>query len=368
MEKLMKLVEFNRVQEYPILHPCLIAPSGSGKSYTVESLARKFNLPIHVLLLQTMLEYEVIGIPQPAGTVKVVPAEWIKAFDGKEGLVFIDEIDKPREEVISSILSLLASGHINGWDLSKVSFILAGQAPPEMDSLTGEAFRRRMIIIPQSWWYQPDYLSAKHHVCLSWYKDSREVVIEKIYPSNREIDYLIRLWKAGIFTEQEYKELLQWNYDENFINPFMKALKDSGVVNIESIIEELNSIPEKTVDVPIEVLIECYRQCNKVSKEVFAFTTIRLIFEPEEVRKRFLEAVNEGYSKTKEFLTCGEDEFEEFIQRVNREVIRYFMKKYGIKVEELQKKKEISVPLDLNKEDYEKLVDIVRGVINEDIQ
>jgi len=234
--KIVKMLELNRrlrSEGKQVLHPCLIARSGTGKSQTVATIARQMNLELQKILLQTMMEYEVIGIPKVIGKqVEFILSKYLINASRRPYLIFFDEIDKPRPDVISAILTLLSDFRVMGINLHpRTLFMIAGQEAPSTDDTTLEALRRRIIILPVKWWHDPNFLERKYNIDLSFYRDlcSPEVDIEKIFPSEREIEYLINLYDSGIFSEKEFEELLLYNYKVEFVQGFMNSLKNRVV-------------------------------------------------------------------------------------------------------------------------------------------
>ncbi len=315
MNTLKKLLEFNISQRGrgSVLHPCLIARSGAGKSSTVEELLKEFKeYKLHTLLLQTMLEYEVIGIPQAKdGIVEFSVASWIKKAVENPSIIFIDEVDKPRQEVVSSILTLLSSFKINSWKLHpETIFVLAGQEAPNDDSLTLEALRRRMILIPKSFWYKENYLSSKYNIDMAWYQYSPRVENNLIYPSPREVDYLINLYFSSILTEEEYKMLLSENYKKDFVEEFTKSLTRNNIAQVspELLVDKLNAEPLKIKKLKIDDILLISSYANKISTKVFALMLVFYQAMTVEQKEEFLKNVYDNMTHTEEFLLEQDDE------------------------------------------------------------
>ncbi len=314
---LKRLLEFNVTQREKgsILHPCLIARSGAGKSETADIISKQFKgHKLHTLLLQTMLEYEVVGIPKIGKNdiVKFAIAEWIKEASDQPYIIFIDEIDKPRQEVVSSILTLLSSFKINNWKLHPSTiFILAGQEAADVnDSLTLEALRRRMIIIPRTFWYKEDYLSSKYAIDMAWYQYNPRVESNLIYPSPRELDYLISLFNKSIFSEEEYTKLLNENYSKDFVEEFTKTLKRNNAVQIspELLIDKLNKEPLKIKKLKIDDMLLISSYTDKISTKVFALMMVFYQVMTVEQKEEFLKNAYDNMTDKEEFLSEQDDE------------------------------------------------------------
>jgi len=363
MEKIERVIRFNieqRKKGLSVLHPCLIARSGSGKSATIYRLSKSLQYPVHTLLLQTMLEYEICGIPsvdKKKGIVKFYPAEWIKRASEKPYLIFIDEIDKPRADVISAILSLLTSFRIGEVELHSESvFILAGQDAPNIDDLTSEAFRRRMIIIPIHWWYDEDYFSRNFHINLSWYSYVNNVEVQKIYPSPREIEYLLSLWKSGIFNELQYRELLNANYEKDFVEQFIQTLKSEPSLNASLFIKLINENPERLKNLDINGLFILAQNVDKINAITYACLIPWLAVISIDERKRFLELQYETVSATETFLTDENIDYAcDVIVRAGEIIAEYLLEKNKVSKEELIQGKQLQKLL--SSEDVPILID-----------
>ena len=126
--------------------PALIGKTGVGKTSAINKVAEILNLPIKTLLLQTMLPEEVTGIPfaQKEKTYYPLPA-WIpddaiedtlspthnltvkkpQPLTFREGtfILFLDELDTARQEVLAAVLTLLAEKKIRDTRLFVVPLV-----------------------------------------------------------------------------------------------------------------------------------------------------------------------------------------------------------------------------------------------------
>jgi len=280
-----------------ILHPMFFATSGEGKSYTVSRIAKILNLEKITVLLQTMLEYDVIGLPYLHKVKEkekeeefVIETDYALSYflrkiirpTPKGGCVgytvFFDEIDKPRPEVISTILTLLADYSVRDKNVCEYTiFMLAGQEVPSTDEYTLEALRRRLIVIPQLWWYEEDYITKmairRGYISpgagkiqtkpersteekLKQYGEEEKY--ERIHPSNREADYLTNLYfmivAPSLHISRIFKDLGEDKINEEIIK--IKTTRIREELGIERLTPEALKITE---DEFITLLAHNYR-------------------------------------------------------------------------------------------------------------
>lgn len=163
-EKLLKrILALNKIiikaKKTQTLTPCLYGFTGVGKTSIVKSIVENTygkEFPLEVLLLQSMLPEDVLGIPAVVqeGDIYVTKWSYPEWFRGgeKDLALFLDEIDKARPETHSTILTLLASKKVKDKDLTEGSFIVAAMQPVDPQQMlsdeTGKALVARMMFIP----------------------------------------------------------------------------------------------------------------------------------------------------------------------------------------------------------------------------
>jgi hypothetical protein len=136
----------------PII-PCLIGPTGSGKTARVRAYAEATGRRLETLLLGTMLPEDVLGLPRVIdGVTRWSQPSWAARATTEPTLIFADELDKARPDVMATILTLIASREVHGVPLHPASRIVAAMQPVDADSWlateTGRALSARMCFVP----------------------------------------------------------------------------------------------------------------------------------------------------------------------------------------------------------------------------
>lgn len=157
-----------------ILNPCLYAGSGFGKTTIVEMIANdkdflkeyssyfglnQTSAHVEKLLLQTYLPEEVMGVPKKIANITywTIPAWFDKLLktsnENKVPILFLDELDKPRKDAISTVLTLLSSRELRGLKLPQHTIIICAMQnvdyTPEglIEDRTIEALWRRLVFV-----------------------------------------------------------------------------------------------------------------------------------------------------------------------------------------------------------------------------
>ena len=73
---------------------CLIGPTGSGKTYTVQTLARILNVPFAIADATTLTEAGYVGEDVENILLKLIQAADYDVEKAEKGIIYIDEIDK----------------------------------------------------------------------------------------------------------------------------------------------------------------------------------------------------------------------------------------------------------------------------------
>jgi len=222
-EIVKEIWEFNLsgIPEVP-LWPCFVGEAGTGKTSRAKQLAAETGRIYIPFLLHHHLPEDVGGFPRPIleqELVKFLATEEIKTACEKPTLLFLDELDKPDPQVVSTVLSLLSERRFR-WSLNlhPQTVILGAMQPNDLwlanDEKTREAMASRFVWLPivNDW----SYIAHKYQL------DADELAnifgkpkMPQYYlanPNNRTIS-----WLCGFFLQYR-PDLL---YDEKFVQTIL---------------------------------------------------------------------------------------------------------------------------------------------------
>ena len=135
-------------QKIGLIHskvPVLVGKTSSGKTYWIQhELSKALKLPVVKILLQNEQPDEVMGYPrytEGEGLTYLTPAWW----SDTPSIFFFDELDKARDELHASILTLMREGTVRGRPLPTGSVIIC--AMNEDDGLS-EPMKARSLFLP----------------------------------------------------------------------------------------------------------------------------------------------------------------------------------------------------------------------------
>jgi hypothetical protein len=178
--------------ETPRLWPCLVGPTGSGKTARVRQLATKLGLPLVSPPLTQGLPEDFSGLPRVTerGYTWHLPP-WAVQASKEACVVFFDEIDKASEDHQKILLPVLHELEIHGRPLHPGSIMVcAMQSPTEAwrNTETGAALSAR--IVPLTVMASSDYITRKFNVDLSGLTWPTYTIDLKKEPTMRGLDWL----------------------------------------------------------------------------------------------------------------------------------------------------------------------------------
>jgi len=114
----------------------LIGETGVGKTARVRNFAEQHGRHLEVLLLQSMLPEDVLGIPRVMrqdGEMVTVWAkpEWLQRIERRPSVLLLDEVDKPRDEVRAAVLTMLQDYRVGAWRIPSDTIIVLASQPIE---------------------------------------------------------------------------------------------------------------------------------------------------------------------------------------------------------------------------------------------
>lgn len=300
------VLEFNRERaQGPWIWPCLIGPTGTGKTSRARSLAEAKGLRCRTLLLHSMQEDEVLGLPRVPRGRELVTRWTLPEWAAGQGpaLVLLDELDKPRPEVRSLVLTLLAEKRIRDHILEGSAFIGCMQ-PVESDlwlaDETGKALSARLVFIrvgqEESWLH----LAGKTGVDLSFLPVEPKCQAPILpAPSPRQVEWAIGFVRSGLLEGEALQELLEGMMPAHIAEALIEACRHDvagslSIQEIEGLIRRRGASFIRSLSVPevIQIADSIWAvgdlECMKES-----FRKVWLTRSPEEIRA-FHEALYDG--------------------------------------------------------------------------
>ena len=142
----------------------LVGPTGSGKTTAVYQFARDNGIPIAGMSLVHSELPDLIGkLGADGGYITPV---WARELLQTGGVLFLDELNRAREEFLPALFSLISQRKVISVDLSKLPLLVVAAANPSaggywVSPVEGEpAFRRRLVPL----WYEPTTEERLEHV------------------------------------------------------------------------------------------------------------------------------------------------------------------------------------------------------------
>ena len=239
------------------LIPCLIGPTGAGKTARVRQFADRVGLPVRRLLLGTMLPEDVLGLPKVTGnqTRWSVP-EWATA----PCVLFLDELDKARPDVLSTVLTLLAERRVRDLELPQDTIIIAAMQPVEPETWlsdeTGRALSARLVFLPVT--ADLAYINRHYRLDLSGLAlDEAPALPVLPRPSLRQIDWICHALRLHSAAPADVMAML---WAGIFAEPYIAELQariEAQAVHVltgEAVIKRLNEKPDLLANLSIPEL------------------------------------------------------------------------------------------------------------------
>lgn len=181
----------------PRLWPCLIGPTGVGKTSTARAIAEATGRPLVPLLLGLMDPIDIAGVPERAGGVfRWARPSWTTT---ERALLFLDELDKARPEHWAAVLSMMTDLTVHGEPLGAGTAIIAAAQPDDLADLpsheTGRALCARLVWIPMT--RQMEYLRDATGMALDWLPEPRVPSVPYLpEPADRQVHWLALFGRA----------------------------------------------------------------------------------------------------------------------------------------------------------------------------
>lgn len=340
---LLRLFAHPRIRGgYPNIIPCLIGPTGTGKSTIVRSLFAELGLKDVRLLLSTMLPEEVTGLPRVVSVGDVLRTEWtVPDWFSEEPIgIFIDELDKANELTIATILTLIAERRLRDKMLHPQTMIVAAMQPVNTalweSSETYKALAARCCFIPVTGYW--DYINEKYSIKISL---SEEQISAPILPapSPRQVDWYLQ--HLHLFLQNNcHRIIARGMFTEEFTNELERLIRGMPQY-LDYLIPVLNENPSQiyTLDIT-EVITIMSRYIDRISAEVLAEGYYRLVTEASiqeidrmhEEQCRYLFELSEEGTKEVDYTISSAEEIATAMGRI--------IDKYAQYKEQIEKEKE----------------------------
>jgi MoxR-like ATPase len=326
-QELARLLELTRGPER--LRVCLYGPTGSGKTARVRAAAKELGLPVHVLLLQSMLPEDVLGLPKAvAGVTKWTLPAWAQQLRDRPGLLFLDELDKPRPDVVAAVLTLIWELRLRDVQLHPETVIVTAMQPvlPSVwrHDETLKALAARLVFLPVG--YREGYQHVAKELAAPWalelaHKLDGEQAPELPVPetlSPRQLAQAITMSRAGFPADV----LARGVVTEPLATWLASRLAETTVTELPA-----DSAVALAQQLPLEQLFDrALDWAVNGPSDAWAEALVRLWVEgDEDLAKRFMV---EQYKRCSESLTLCGDEPEEVVSEAFKRACRRVAEAY----------------------------------------
>lgn len=239
------VVNFNQKavgSDFQALVPVLIGGTGTGKTTRIRKFAEKLGLPVKTLLLGTMLEEEVLGLPRVVDNV----TQWSipeYANTDQPFVLFCDELDKARPSVLSTVLTLFAEQRIRDRVLPKGTIIIAAMQPVSKSEFladeTGRAIVARscFVSIDTDW----NFLNRKYSIDLGFLPMGQKIEAPILpHPAPRQVEWAVNFIQSVLGEEEGEnlaKRVLEGVVMPQFIQPLIDAVKNTQTITPEATVK-----------------------------------------------------------------------------------------------------------------------------------
>lgn len=257
----------NEISE-PRLTVCLIGKTGSGKTAIAQEIAENKGLKLVKILPGTENPDEILGLPRPVrqGKLRVIEPILRRELSdvvNSPGLLFIDELDKAREETHAAILTLLANREVRGIKLHSETLVICAMQPvdPEvfLASETGEALSARLVFVPVDG-IAATYIQQKYNVEVRDLIEDKTPSVPILFkPSARQVEFgiqLIRNMKRKQYRDEDIIWLLSCVVGQGTAEELFNRVSAADIFDPWEVAEREGSLRELVSKVPVGELYD----------------------------------------------------------------------------------------------------------------
>lgn len=132
----------------PTMIICLVGQTRTGKTWLVQHMLERLGLLYQPLALQADNEDDTNGYPRftpDSDQLKFMKPPWL--HPGVQTGYFLDETDKSKNEVKSTLLTFLSDGRVRDWTIAEGSVIVVAMNELDEGNELDDAFKARLCFI-----------------------------------------------------------------------------------------------------------------------------------------------------------------------------------------------------------------------------
>lgn len=281
------------------LWPCLVGPTGCGKTTRVRALAERFGLECYTLLLGTMLPEDVLGLPKvERDTTQWSRPAWAQGKTPR--IILLDELDKARPETLSTVLTLLAERRVRDHVLPPGSMIVAAMQPIDpgewLADETGAALSARLVFVPLTYDWQ--YVSGARD--WTWLPAPTAPHVPVLpAPAPRQIEWLTAWYDACVPDEGVRDAVVSGVVAADYAAHAVETLRSNAgetTISGAAAVAALREMGAAGIDrlAPAELIAlapEIWQQCDAAT---IARSVERIYDYDTDVQERFFESLVKG--------------------------------------------------------------------------
>jgi hypothetical protein len=240
------------------ISPCLVGPTGAGKTARVSAYAEQAGLPVRRILLGSMLPEDVLGLPrvERGRTVWSLP-DWAAEARERPVLLFLDELDKARPECHAAALTLLAEHRVRDVVLHQQTRIVCAMQPVEprewLADETGRALAARLCFLAVGY----DWAWTGHATGLDLSGLPRpEISLPVLEPCPRTVTWWVALCRAHPDEHALHEAAARGLWPADYAEDLIRRLREGPALKRDAVLRLLAREPERVRELTVPELVE----------------------------------------------------------------------------------------------------------------